>query len=526
MLLMTPRRELAEPDPSTPPVSGVDLLPPPVEASTDTTRHLSAACHLDPDFRDSVLEETIQERHRAIAPSFGVEMSVVARHAVVADRRALLRDAALVPLLAGLAAIAASWVVSLATPDAVDGPYGGMLPDAHLLGIAALVLSAAAWCVVAADAWLRFSTLSAYLLSGRRPEDLPLPRGRRMREALDDLAAAGGGNVVVFSDPGPFIGSGVPVKTISYSSPLDPRSTAAGAKKPVDFTANEFMNVIADSLNSLQLRNFRLEPRVFVHGLDVAHFPQLLPDPAKRPVTRVSAPVMTDAIEQHGAMARPYLCVEANGWKGQLVVTSFIRVVRLKRALFLELATQVLPPLELEYRLVDRMRIRTRGERLVETVGYATATVVGVLLTSPWRLARRLLSRGRAAFLRLQHRRRLARRVRIDYGAETSVRERAASDRYARYFMACDGDMYLSVVEERLFGTIESFLSERGYRIDHIRAVQNITNITNSRIGDIYRMSNVGSNNAIGPQASATGRYESNGSNSGSYANPDARGSE
>jgi FHA domain len=64
-------------------------------AKSATARYLCAATHLDHQYRARVLDATVREAHRAVCPSYGVDLAVVARHAVLAHRRALLRDAGL-----------------------------------------------------------------------------------------------------------------------------------------------------------------------------------------------------------------------------------------------------------------------------------------------------------------------------------------------------------------------------------------------------------------------------------------------
>jgi hypothetical protein len=71
----------------------------PDPAYSDSTRFLAAGAHLYADFREEVLTATVRERHRAFAPSPGVDLRAVTRHALLARRRVIWRDTALLIIL-------------------------------------------------------------------------------------------------------------------------------------------------------------------------------------------------------------------------------------------------------------------------------------------------------------------------------------------------------------------------------------------------------------------------------------------
>lgn len=59
---------------------------------TEATRYLCAAAHLDERFARAVLDEVLYQPHRAVAPSHGISLGPVLRHALAARRRSLIRD--------------------------------------------------------------------------------------------------------------------------------------------------------------------------------------------------------------------------------------------------------------------------------------------------------------------------------------------------------------------------------------------------------------------------------------------------
>ena len=76
-----------------PPADVVDVgaLPPPTdrvekEHPVDVTRYLAAAAYLDETFRAEVLAQTMRQKHRFIAPSYGVDIGCVVRHCLASRR--------------------------------------------------------------------------------------------------------------------------------------------------------------------------------------------------------------------------------------------------------------------------------------------------------------------------------------------------------------------------------------------------------------------------------------------------------
>jgi len=481
--------------------------PHPHPARTETTRYLCAAAHLDRRYREDVLDATIRQTYRAVAPCYGVDLSVVARHAVLASRRALVRDAILAALLAAASIILVVW----ATSDKVGRVVQDQAWDRLATGAAGLLwvevaLAVAAWGVVAAETFVRFVTLGNYLCPNRHPDAAPVPGGVRTASLLDELARANQGNIVVYSVYEPFVGSGVQVSSSSYPVPLIPRSGDGDTtpRQPTGFSTNELVEALTEALHSLGLEGLRIDRRLYVDGLSVSRIPDLLPDRRRRPVTSVRPQLLDLLTERPGGNVRPYLCAEVTGWQGQLVVTTFVRVVVFTGILFIETATYVLAPLRGKYLYVDAMRIRTGGERLIETARSASARFLPALLTSPARLAaaagaRRAAVRNRRRFHRL-----LADHVVVDRGATSSIRQQASSNRFDRYFMQLDADMFASVVREKVADTVAAFLEARGYQTDKINLIQNhISNTVNDNSLRVGNVSGAGIAIGAGSQARA-----------------------
>jgi FHA domain len=466
-----PAGHAMEPDTESEP--GPEPEPESWQAQTETTRFLSAATHLDRRYRAIVLDATVRETFRAVCPSYGVDLSVVARHAVVAERRAILRDAVLTVVLLLAIGLAAAGAASFE---------------------AMVFLIAVALFAVTVTTAAKLSTLGRLLRRGCKPADLPMPAGR-VAGVLHRLADVNRGNVGVFTIFDPFVGSGFVVDAGSFTVSLIPQQAPSDPDKPDTKTtlrpttplrSGEVIDALNTSLRALRVPHLRVDTRLYVNGYDVALFRELLPDPRLRPRPIASKSLLREAIEQPASSARPYLCAEFTAWKGQLVVTTFIRVVTLPGVLYVESAAYVLPPLKSSYYKVDQMRIRSSGERISSTLGATARDFIPALLTSPYHLTAAVNRIWDAAQRERLHRRRVADRVLVDYGAVTSVREQASDDNYG-YFMSQDTDMFVKVVQQKVVDAIYDLLEQRGYETDKIKQIQNSTNIsvTGGNIGSI-----------------------------------------
>jgi hypothetical protein len=69
------------------------------ERGTEATRYLCAGAYLETGYRDAVLNEVLDQRLRAVAPSYGIDIVPVLRHCLRARRREIIRNAVLATVL-------------------------------------------------------------------------------------------------------------------------------------------------------------------------------------------------------------------------------------------------------------------------------------------------------------------------------------------------------------------------------------------------------------------------------------------
>ena len=447
--------------------------PPVAAARSETTRYLAASTHLNRGFRKLVLRATVRERHRAVCPSHGVDLSVVARHAVLAERRELVRDLFLVLILAA----SVLWCVSAF----IRAPAGASPWDtAETAAVPALLLLAtslvASFVISAAEGWTRDSLLAKYLLShSDGAAAAPFPRGAVV-ERLNELVNVNHGNVVVSSLWEPFVGSGerVDLATFAVSLLPDEAPKYGGTERlPIDFTAFELLDALEEDLSSLALSGLQVGKLLMVDGVTVRRLPEILPNPADRPLSTIGQRALRENADDAESLGRTYLCAEAVGWGGELIVNSFTRVVHAQGSLFVEISAYVMYPVKPWLRQVDSLWIRSPGERAVSVLGRALRSAPLNLLASPGRLWSVIQEIRDGRRSDREHRRYLYTNTKIDYGAHTSIRQTAMDSEHPHFFVAMDAQMYVLTITDRLLKRLVAFLEERGYATTQIKNIQN-----------------------------------------------------
>lgn len=410
----------------------------PVTANAEhaTTRYMCAAVTLDPSLERKAIDDVLEEEHRAVVSTPGVDLVTVLKYALAAHRRRLVRDAVLLADL--LALIVTVFVFQPST--------------AFLLFL--LLLVAACVAVFTERYSSRYGSVIRGLQPGSfAPQQAPSPGSNSYadRQLKRIAAASAAGNVTVYSRFPPFVGYGL-VQT-SWSFAIDvtrPRRDA----RPRAFSVQEVYDHVKGGLHDLDLPGIEVTDRLFVNGRDIQDDPRFLRRPGD-PVTTVSPDLLRELMAYPEERARPYLTIGMTGWRGDLVVTTFIRFLLSRTDLFVEAAHTAVPPLRDEFKVIDeRDPAPTPGE-FFGLVGGSLLSTLPLLLASVPAIARELGSGNR----REKKRRHVEETG--DYGALLSLREEAADSRWQRYFQVFDDARYVKVIEQRIFRSLLEFLEAR-----------------------------------------------------------------
>jgi hypothetical protein len=408
--------------------------PQPGMGGSEATRYLCAAAHLRCDFREWIRSNLLLEQHRAIAPSFGVDVRKVVSHSLWARRRARIRDLALTLVL--LLGFLQFW-------------RGGS-PWALLL----------AWPVVLIYLVSTHAIVTLQLSRSGFPA-APMPKSipRRWSARLDRLDSEQTANVVVFSGYGPFVGSGASVG--GWSLAVDVRRPPQDRPQadPQPFPTAELYDHVTERLNRLNLPGLTVQERLYVNGTQIGNDPRFLPDPFKPPKT--VGQLVRGFIDDPSGHARHYQCVQIASWKDELILSIFLRYFQAGGNLYVAADHVLLAPIRQSLRHVDHMQPVWRPQMLARLLGRALLTTPIVCVRAPTCLFQEL----RDVLGRSRHDMRARRSIKdnpmFDYGARVSLRELASHQSYRQYFQFLDKDMYVKVVEKNVLDGILAFLEEK-----------------------------------------------------------------
>lgn len=311
---------------------------------TQVTRLLCATTHLQGSYAEQVADSLLDPSFVANAPSWGVDLVALTRHAVLAVRRRRSRDKALRVVL--------YLTVLLGLFSIVAWPMGWLSPFASIqitLLVALLGWLIAWWQVFQHYDDVRRSSLMAMNpklhLRDQAPalEDPPkllellelqrqqrVPRAQRVRtteERLEDLATA---NVIVFGGHTPFVGDGQTLDTWTLSFDLEPAQSWSG--EPHDLRSL--------SVHDLYDRLFVEIPsafpgvtcgtRLYVNGTAAKNIPGLVPDPTfpeTRPGNHVPEETVAQFVDGATETARTYAWFSTAAWGEEIRLTVLLRAM-------------------------------------------------------------------------------------------------------------------------------------------------------------------------------------------------------
>jgi hypothetical protein len=328
----------------------------------------------------------------------------------------------------------------------------------------------AAWFIVTWENWQRYHNVLARKMLRDRfdPNQAPIPPTKAERNRLAVVAKRRDGNLVVFSGYSAFIGSG---RRLGYQRIL--LDVSRGTEEddgthlqPLPFASHDLHEAIIRAFSrqhglAATLANIKVHERLFVNGLHVQNDARLLPNPLQPPPTSVGGDLLAAATMHPTPEARTYVCVEMPGWRGQLVVTMFIRAVRAGDSLYIEWAFRVLPPLHSSFFVVDQLHELPAYRQFMSSMRAALRETAPAFVRSPYMALRTY----RGAHVGERNWTRQANAIRngrvFDYGARQSIREIACGTQRGHYFLARDETMYVLLAQQALTRAVEVFLEEK-----------------------------------------------------------------
>ena len=481
----------------------------PVQASADTTlprrgyslwdedrestRYLAAETQRSTQYAKAIVNRIVNERFRALAPSYGVDVTVVAKWALSSLQLRAKRNK-----LLGIIFTASMFLFCL------------LLILWLWVSPAALLISViAAWVVVTRENMERINCISTQMLRGNfDPSAAPKPSDQRDADRLNMVSRRRSGNLVVFRGNTAFVGSGTMISkehiVIDVSRGRDPRS-GDQKSKPNKFTNDEVHAAISSAMKKIGLSDARVQERLFVNGKHVQDNVTILPNAKEPPNSSVDCTILKQAALHPTPDARVYVCVEMPSWQGQLVVTLFARAVHTGGSLYIEWRFHVLRPVWRSFQNIDRLWEKSRRHIVIDCCKLSAIEVLPAFLGA---LPRLWISHREAHASRKKEAKQedaIEHGQVFNYGAVRSIREDAAGVTAQHYFLGRDETMSVLLAQEKLIRTIANFLSKKrvdtGQLESQVKVIVEETNKYYSvHLGDVSN-----SSVAFGKNAQASG---------------------
>jgi hypothetical protein len=438
---------------------------------TEGTRYLCASAYLSRTFRDSVIRTFIEDKHRALAVSYGIDPVAILKHCLVARRIGRTRDLLLLvpalPLLLPLLSLV------------IAGP-GAAAVHPVLFFVALLV----AFCIIAWEQWEIEFHIVRQNFTKKRFDPGALPRAFNMEaeQVFKEVEAAQKSNVMIHAAFSPFVGCGNNIG--SWSVPVDMtkgKEDVGGRLQPKAFTVKELYDEISRTLRALDFPNCSIEDKLCISGLDIRGDEKFLPDLMGRPRTRIEASAIEEYVTHPSRQARHYQTFRLVDWSGELILSAFLRVAKTGHNLFVEASYCLLVPVDENHRQVDSMNPVPSWRDWARLLAVSAVKTAFIWLAWPlyiWEL----ISHPLRSWM---HEREVRNMIRensaFNHGAATSLRETTCtSNLYRRYFQKLDKEMYLKILENQILDCIVRFLDERNIDTSALKEAQ--TRIINSGI--------------------------------------------
>lgn len=416
-------------------------------AHPDMTRYLCAAAHLDTEFARQTVQRLVVDRGRAPAPALGIDLGVVLRHCIGADRRHRTRDVTLDMI--GLPVLLLALAFLFNGFHVVDLGFIGLL----------LVL---AWVILATDTWVGRYHIAARTLSRSAFDPHRTPALSDAEELDVAGAAADAANVTIYGGYLPFVGSGREQGGWSFAlSVLKGKQALGGDARstPMPFELDDLYEAVRRDVAALELDGTSVrvvvEDRLYVDGQGVYGDDRFLLPGGAGLRSLVSDDELRGFVRDPEPGNRVYRCVRIHGWQSEFVLSMYLNFARVGRGLFIQARYFLLLPLKEDYRTVDHVDrdLSVPGTLRQAARGALRTNVAGRFMMSPFRLIGGVPSEVR--------RRRIGDgepSPGFNYGATVSVRELAQAPHYNRYFQQLDRDMIGKIVERQILDSIAGFL--------------------------------------------------------------------
>ena len=420
-------------------------------SKTDTTRYLCAAAYLSPTFRDSVIQ-LFKEDYRAIAISHGVDLILVIKHCLAAQKRELIKNTHLRFLL-------------------IMGCISAFLTNSTSLFIFPFFIFIIIVLIIFRNAWqIRYVIIPKTLSKDNfDPDFLQMKLTHKEKIKLDKIAKTQSSNVIVYGGFSPFVGSGFEIGGWSFALNLSKAKT--GIEKslvPISFEVEELYEYIDHAIRAIKLPELTIEDKLCVHGREVRENTVFLPNIFEAPSYQVNAEYIKNFVNKSTGHIRYYKHIKIISWQGELVFSVFLRLIKIDKNLFVETNYFVLCPVKNEHYLTDFIDPEINVPKVMPLV---IGSIIEAVFLCPLSIVN-IWNKDESIIQDRWEQEKMKRIIRettnFNYGAITSVRELASPSTYNEYLQQLDQDMYLKIIENVITDSLCEFLEAKNIDISEL----------------------------------------------------------
>ncbi|MBY0010812.1 hypothetical protein [Paenibacillus typhae] len=431
----------------------------------DITRYLCAAAEIGPKFRAKVFDQIIDNTVRYVAPSYGVDVPLVARHCIRGQIRDFIVEAVI------------SFVLLLALFSSFN-TYGIMF------GIVKFVftLFTYPWLVAIILRWsnlyIGYTIVARDLKATDKKEKKSSFIEAQYDERIKTLQELQEGNVIYYSGYNPFVGSGNPVGAWSFVCSTKMKEERKAENNILSLYV--LYDLIDKNMKELKIPNLTVQDKLFINGSEIREDSRFLSNVYEAPNSLVGESLIDEFKEKQEENVRYYQTIQVVGWQGNIVFSSFFRITKNEKHLFVEANYYAVAPLKSQYYEIDQLSSSISFGRFLKMGAASILPAIIHLPLSPLRAVKY----GLAFFKGRKDNKELLKQIDInpkfDYGAYESIREMAASKDMEYYFQDTDIDMYQKQIERCFTDSIIDYLEKIG--VDTSEFIQRKESIINQGI--------------------------------------------
>lgn len=464
------------------------------------------AAYLDDEFRALAIREVYDQHSRMVAPSYGFRLFPVLVHCLRARRASLIRDGALVGVVAvgaliwfpstllaftpilllalfrafnrrvvlGFTAVfvlliclsmlpltmlrsVLAGVGSGPTPSSTEyeehePPFA--LPDSTLTVVGAMFILLLLVGITAADRIWRLHNLVQLAPEGTVIDPHP-PDSYQQVARFGQISRQQRGNTVGYAGYRPFIGAGEVIDTWGFAQRLIraddgivPRNERDREFTQAPFSAEELVDHLKAELGRIASDP---APERRLPGLVVMDRIYLSDADTRRLTPHTDVDEVSRIIRHPTSKARHYLACQVVSWDGEIVTTVHVHVAVQGRTLYLELTTTSLLPCRDDYQVFDDRTGPLAADDYLRATAQAVTHLGSMVLKAPLRLLQDLMIRIEARSRGTGNQ--------LMYGARISLREEASSGMIHSHIQEQDILKYKRIIERRVLAAVFDFLN-------------------------------------------------------------------